>query len=367
MSDVLFVTWDGGGNVPPALAVGRELRARGHTVRFLGHATQEATVTGAGFEFVRPRHARDFSGVRPHSPLAMIAAFTDPGMGRDLVTAVRGRPADLVVVDCLMFGAMHAAHEAGLRYAVLEHLYDGYYRRGCLGGPLGLSVRLRGLRPRQALDAAGARILTSLPELDPQPSPPANLRQVGPVVSWAPPQRAAQDTVLVSLSTFGFARMTAALQRIVDATRGLDARVVVTTGPAVAPEAISAPDHVEVHRFVPHVELMPGAALVVGHGGHGTTMQALAHDLPLVVMPMDRLTDQPVVGRSLAEAGAARLVRKDEGAESLAPVLAEMLAEGPHRAAAARLGAAIRALPGASLAADAIEQLLGAPRSAAAS
>jgi UDP:flavonoid glycosyltransferase YjiC (YdhE family) len=365
MSDVLFVTWDGGGNVPPALAVARELRTRGHTVRFLGHATQEDALTGAGFEFVRPRHARDFSGLRPHSPLAMVAAFTDPGMGRDLVQAVRGRPADLVVVDCLMFGAMHAAREAGLRFAVLEHLYDGYYR-GCLGGLLGLGVRLRGLRPRQALEAAGARILTSLPELDPLPTPPANLRQVGPVVTWAAPRRTERDTVLVSLSTFGFARMTEALQRLVDATRGLDARVVVTTGPAVAPDELSAPGHVEVHRFVPHVELMPGAALLVGHGGHGTTMQALAHDLPLVVMPMDRLTDQPVVGRSLAEAGAARLVRRRDPAEVLAPVLAQMLGDGPHREAAARLGAAIRALPGARLAADAIEQLLGATRPTAA-
>jgi UDP:flavonoid glycosyltransferase YjiC (YdhE family) len=359
MSEVLFVTWDGGGNVPPALAVARELRARGHAVRVLGHARQEAAVTAAGFEFVRPRHARDFSGLRPHSPLAMIAAFTDPGMGRDLVEAVRRRPTDLVIVDCLMFGAMHAAREAGLRYAVLEHLYDGYYRR-CLSGPLGLSVRLRGLRPHRALDAAGARILTSLPQLDPVPSAPANLRQVGPVVTWAPPGRTDRQTVLVSLSTFGFARMTAALQRIVDATRDLAARVVVTTGPAVAPEEIHAPRHVEVHRFVPHVELMPGASLVVGHGGHGTTMQALAHDLPLVVMPMDRLTDQPVVGRTLADAGAARVVGKGDSAEALAPVLAEMLGEGPHRAAAARLGAAIRALPGARLAAEAVEQLLDA-------
>jgi UDP:flavonoid glycosyltransferase YjiC (YdhE family) len=180
------------------------------------------------------------------------------------------------------------------------------------------------------------------------------------VVTWAPAGRTDRQTVLVSLSTFGFARMTAALQRIVDATRDLAARVVVTTGPAVAPEEIHAPRHVEVHRFVPHVELMPGASLVVGHGGHGTTMQALAHDLPLVVMPMDRLTDQPVVGRTLADAGAARVVGKGDSAEALAPVLAEMLGEGPHRAAAARLGAAIRALPGARLAAEAVEQLLDA-------
>ena len=38
MADILFVTWDGGGNLPPAIGIGRELRSRGHEVRFIGHA-----------------------------------------------------------------------------------------------------------------------------------------------------------------------------------------------------------------------------------------------------------------------------------------------------------------------------------------
>ena len=37
MADLLFVTWDGGGNVPPATAIARELARRGHTVRFVGN------------------------------------------------------------------------------------------------------------------------------------------------------------------------------------------------------------------------------------------------------------------------------------------------------------------------------------------
>jgi UDP:flavonoid glycosyltransferase YjiC (YdhE family) len=97
----------------------------------------------------------------------------------------------------------------------------------------------------------------------------------------------------------------------------------------------------------------------VGHGGHGTTMQALAHDLPVVVVPMDRHTDQPMVGRSVEEAGAGRVVSKKATSGQLGPVLAELLADGPHRAEAARLGAAIRALPGATRGADAVEARLG--------
>ena len=358
MADILFVTWDGGGNVPPATGIAGELVARGHAVRFLGHASQREALVRSGFETVPTRHARDFDNTRDYSPLSMMATFGDRGMGRDLLDAIRLRPADLVVVDCMQFGAMRAAADAGLRYAVLEHMYDAAYRRGILGGPMGASLRLRRLRPQQALDRAGARILTTIPALDPLPTPPPNLRRVGPVVAVAPHEETDGRLILVSLSTFGFPRMRENLQAVLDATRDLDARVVVTTGPVVDPDSLRTGPGVEVHRYVPHVEVMPHARLVVGHGGHGTTMQALAHDLPVLVMPMDRLTDQPHVGRSLAEAGAGRVVRKGAPAKRITPLVAELLADGPHRRAAARLGAEVRSLPGARLGADVVEELV---------
>jgi hypothetical protein len=40
MAELVFVTWDGGGNVPPALGLAGELVRRGHHVRFLGHQRQ---------------------------------------------------------------------------------------------------------------------------------------------------------------------------------------------------------------------------------------------------------------------------------------------------------------------------------------
>ena len=164
--------------------------------------------------------------------------------------------------------------------------------------------------------------------------------------------------MLVSLSTFRFPGMTQCLQTILDACAELEARVVVTTGPAVDPAALRAPANAEVHRFVPHAELMPRTSLVIGHGGHGTTMQALAHGLPMVLMPMHPMLDQPMVARSVERAGAGRVVRKKATADELRPVIASLLTDGPHRAAAARLGAEIRALPGASGAAGRIEGLL---------
>ena len=48
MAEILFVTWDGGGNVPPALGIAGELSARGHEVRFVGHPSQRASLEAAG-------------------------------------------------------------------------------------------------------------------------------------------------------------------------------------------------------------------------------------------------------------------------------------------------------------------------------
>ena len=86
-------------------------------------------------------------------------------------------------------------------------------------------------------------------------------------------------------------------------------------------------------------------------------------------MPMHPLLDQPMVARSVADAGAGRVVRKKARAAELRPVIASLLADGPHRAAARRLGEEIRALPGAAGAADRILALAGSaaatpPRSA---
>jgi MGT family glycosyltransferase len=164
--------------------------------------------------------------------------------------------------------------------------------------------------------------------------------------------------VLVSLSTYKFSGMAACLQRIMDATAGLDARVVVTTGPVVDPAELRPAANHEVHRFVPHDELMPQMSLVIGHGGHATTMRALAHDLPLVVMPMHPMLDQLMVGKQVAAAGAGRVVRKKATPEQLGPVIEELLAPGPHRTVAAELGRQIREARGTATAADRIVALV---------
>ncbi|HET6967120.1 MAG TPA: glycosyltransferase [Ornithinibacter sp.] len=355
MAEIVVVTWDGGGNVPPAFAIARELAARGHGIRVLGHRGQRATIERAGFPAVPSPEAREFAAGGTHPDREMIATFGDRGMGRDLAAELRRHPADLVVVDALMFGALDAARRSGTPYAVLEHFYDTYFQE-LLRGPLGLVLRARGLGPARAVREAALRVVASLPELDPV-RPGGTVRQVGPVVDWNP-RVDAEPTVLVSLSTFGYAGMAQRLQDAVDACSGLPARVVVTTGPHVDPTDLRARGGVEVHRFVPHADLMPRASVFVGHGGHGSAMAALAHDVPVVVLPVHPRSDHRVVGRSIERAGAGRLLPGDAGVTQVADAVRSLLADGRHRVAAATLGARVRACEGAAGAADALEAVL---------
>jgi UDP:flavonoid glycosyltransferase YjiC (YdhE family) len=353
MSNILFVTWDGGGNVPPALGIGAELLRRGHRVRVMGHPVQEQQVNGAGLEFTAFRTARPFTAVDNSSPLDYLGVFGDRAMGRDVVAEMRREPADLVVIDCILFGAMEAVAEAGARYVVLEHMYDAYLVGKWSRGPMGIGMAARRIHKRRLLDGAAARLVACLPQLDPAGSAPLpeNLRYTGPVVagvSAAP----TEPTVLVSLSTVNFPGQARAMQNILDALGMLDVRGIATVGPSIGIDNLVAPPNVELHGFVPHDQLLPTVSMVVGHGGHATTMVALAHDLPVLVMPMHPMLDQKMVGQSLVDAGAGRCLSKKARPASIAAAVAELLKDGPHRTAAARLGTTIRSAPGALAGAD---------------
>ena len=357
MAEILFVTWDGGGNVPPALGIARELRARGHTVRFLGHRTQAAAARRGRLRAVATAPRADVSSTASDTPARHDGRVRRPRHGARPARRRRARPADLVVVDCLMFGALDAGAAPGCATSSSSTSTTAYYEQGCLRGPLGLSLPLRRLRParrwprRRPVRHDGAR---------------ARSRQ-RPRRTWTRPARSSRSHRSPRRDAPHGAGQPEHL-RVPGMRRPCSASSTHRAGSAPgawsrpAPRSTRRPAAragVEVHRFVPHGELMPRASLLVGHGGHGTTMQALAHDLPVLVMPMDRYTDQPMVGpQRRGRPAPAGWCPRGATADELAPVIAELLADGPHRAAAARLGAAIREQPGAPAAPTAVEALL---------
>ena len=88
---VLFVVFDGGGNIPPQLAVARALRARGAEVRFLGHHGVRQRVEADGFPVETFRAGTNFDPTVQRPLLPMMISMTrvamDRRLGREAVRA----------------------------------------------------------------------------------------------------------------------------------------------------------------------------------------------------------------------------------------------------------------------------------------
>lgn len=363
MSRFLFVTWDGGGNVGPAVEIAKEMQHRGEEVRFLGQEQQRLALERAGFDFTAYSRPGSWTAIGKRdslkNTLGFLSLLIGRGLGRDLIADVDKTRTDLVVIDCLLFGALDAASRAGLRHVVLMHsLFDAIDQKMAGGAP-GMVARIVGLRPRKLWAGAELVVAATLKELDrpPQPGSPLSLNYTGPAIPEAV-ETAAQPSVtniLVSLSTTYIAGQTQALQHVLDALTDLPVHAVVTTGPAIDPEELRTPANAEMHRYLPHAEVMPTVSLVIGHGGHSTTMLALAHGLPLLILPMNLMFDQEIIGHAIQKNGAGVTLASSSSPTQIRAAIEQVLADGTYRQEAMRLGAAIRATRGTQAAATLLQ------------
>jgi UDP:flavonoid glycosyltransferase YjiC (YdhE family) len=342
-----------------------ELAQRGVTVRFLGHEGQRSTIEGRGFEFEPFSHARPWSVLQSRPALTgaldYAAVFSDRGMARDVRESVQRRPVDLALIDGLLIGAMHGAAAAGLPYSVLAHSLLSVMDTTLNRGPLAAILRVKGLHPRRLYAQAESILVVTLAALDTAAeSGDPRIHHTGPTVSSAPARPETPPVVLVSLSTTYIAGQSEVLQRVIDALAELPVHGIVTTGPAVDPTSLRATTNVEVHGVVPHAQLMPRASVVVGHGGHATTMQALAAGVPLLILPMNPTFDQPTIGARVAAAGAGLTLPKGSSAVDLRGAIERILGDDRFRAAAESVGAGIRESRGAKVAAAALVASLSA-------
>jgi UDP:flavonoid glycosyltransferase YjiC (YdhE family) len=246
--------------------------------------------------------------------------------------------------------------------AILFHTFLSYWRDQYARGPVGLLARMRGVSVRRTWDGADMRLVVSDRSIDPAGSDAtASAKWVGPTEHGTPANAGANPPlVLVSLSTTWFPGQTHAYQRIVDALGTLPVRGLVTTGGLEPDFPIKLPPNVELKGRVPHVEIMPEVSAVISHGGHSTTFTALAHDLPLVILPMHPMLDQPMVATALAKAGAAQMLSRKASPAAIAASLRALLADGRARQAAAQIGARVRQADAAPRAAKELLSLGGA-------
>jgi MGT family glycosyltransferase len=225
-------------------------------------------------------------------------------------------------------------------------------------------VGLSPVRDLPGLMAKADRILVcSSPSYDfGSGSVPANVRYVGPQLEdhpgqgsgdrWAGPPT--QPLVLVGLSSTVM-RQEGLLQRAADALGQLPVRGLVTTGPAVDPAVISAPDNVTVTRWVRHADVLPHCSAVITHGGHGTVMKGLIAGVPLVVVPLGR--DQPDNAGRVVYAGAGIRLRKNATASALRTAVSRVIDDPRYRTAARRMAARLASERDDNRVVDELEQV----------
>ena len=117
------------------------------------------------------------------------------------------------------------------------------------------------------------------------------------------------------------------------------------------------PRSVRVERWMPQAGVMAHASAMVGHGGSGSTLMALAAGVPLALVPL--FVDGPTNARRVAGLGAG--IALERGPDELAGAVAKLLMDPGHRVAASAVAAEIRALPPVEDAVAALEAVRLAP------
>jgi len=229
--------------------------------------------------------------------------------------------------------------------------------------------------PCEYASAVAAPYLSSFPaSLDPSPwAITLRFRTAAPVVGELPEWWRGGERPLVYVS-FGtvighLPEANGVYRSVLDAVSGLPVRVLITVGQAVDIDRLGPiPANTHVEQWLPQADVLAHAALVVCHGGSGTTFGALAAGVPLVICPL--FADQPVNAQLVQAAGAGLAVvsMSDEpsnlrslGAADVAPLreaIQQVLGEPAYRRAAERIGAEMAATPTLE---DVIDKYLAKP------
>lgn len=364
----VLVTFAGGyGHFVPLIPVARAAVAAGHTVAVAGRPAQVGSIRAAGFDAIATGDpALDPSPER--RPLRPIDTDREDRVlrdgfagtvARDRATALLDLAAawspDLILCDEVDFGAMVAAERLGLAHASVVSMPAGtFVRPGLLAEPLAGLRAEHGLAPDPSLEMLHRHlVLVPAPPSfrDPSAPLPATARSIRPTspdpgpTAARPPGDGHRPLIYVSLGTAFNVESGDLFARVIAGVRDLPLDVLVTVGNEIDPAELgSQPANVVVERFVPQWAVLPECDLVVSHGGSGGVIGALAHGLPLVVLPLG--ADQPHNAARVEALGVGCVLDAVTATpEEVQAAVARLLADPGPRAAAERLGDECAALP----------------------
>lgn len=371
---VLFSTTAGSGHFGPLVPFAQACREAGHEVKVAAPASFAGAVTAAGLdhapfadvppEVLGPIYGRLFTVSQEEANRTVIADIfgrLDAQAALPAVTELVAswRP-DVVVREFCEFASLVAAQKAGvpLVEVAIGLASTAAESLPIIEAPLSELDAIAGLPEGTAL-----RALTTAPVLSCVPAEVDYEDEVGAgrvrrfrepsftTAAGSPPPAFGDPGHPLVYVTFG--SVAAALppfagvyRAALDALAGEPIRVLMTTGSGVDPASLGpAPANARVEQWLPQGGLMPHTAAMVGHGGFGTTMTALAAGVPQVVVPLFA-GDQFINADRVAAIGAGVCLAGGPGAiPGLPAAVAGVLGEPAYRERARGVAAAMASLP----------------------
>ena len=374
---MLVVTWAPGGNLPPLLAAAALLSARGHDVYVLASSSTAPAAAHEGFPTLSYRRSPDpDTGVSFERQAAhLMATAAGVQLGHDVRDALAETRADLAVIDCMLPAGLAAARGRGTPAASLVHFRYGPARHEMLRHGGGWTTDLEALTATcralgvpapdggiSAWESADLLLVTAPRWFDLDVDYPEHVIHAGPLgvrtrtpEAGRPPGQ--PPHVLVAFSTTVMEGQLEAVQLVCDglATTGL--RATLSLGGAVDGAALRVPDEVNVLPWADHERLLRTCTTVVTHAGLGTTLRALAHGRPLLLLPLGR--DQHLNAARVVELGAGIRLAADASPSGVRAALTRLLVEPCFAAAASAVAARIADDEPDQRAGDALAAILG--------
>jgi MGT family glycosyltransferase len=385
MARLLAYSIPGKGHLFPLMPVLEELRGRGHTVTLLTGADDVELARELGYDAyaVAPEiesvELNDWTTSDPRKALRLsVQAMSERAKydSVDFKTAVERFDPDVAIVDANAWGAIFSAEAWGGPWALffpypmpLSSKDVPPFGPGLrpARGPIG-RLRDRALRPiligslerelvpsindvRHQIGLGDIHSVddmfsiaplvlstTATPFEYPRSDLPENVLMIG-ACDWDPPadppewlSQLERPVVLVTTSTLyqgDEELVTTAFAALAD-----EPVEVVATLPSSDPRQFELPANGRVESYLPHGLVLERAACAITHGGMGGTQKALAHGVPVCVVPFGR--DQSEVARRVEVSGAGtRLPAKRLTVDRLRVKVREAMAmaEGAQRVA----------------------------------
>lgn len=387
---VLFTCAAGYGHLHPKMPLAGALAHAGHDVAFAIPERFCPRVRDAGFtafpagpdgpalaDQVRRRFPEG-ADLAPEERLRF--AFTNiiriavPAVLTDLVPLIKAWAPDLLIHDPSDWAAPVAAHATGTVYvnqswgpllpradldlaaAAVAPIWEAWglpaQELGGMFEHLYLDLCPPSFQAPHAADLGVARQL-----LRPVPFDAVGDERLPPWADGLPDL----PTVYVTLGTW-FNLETGVFATVLEGLRDEPVNVVVTVGHANDPASFGPqPGNVHLERYIPVSLLLPHCDVVVGHGGAGSTLAALSHGLPLLVLP--RGADQFHIAERCMACGVGRcLPPPDLHPDAVRRDVRALLLEPQFRRAAGALRDEIAAMPSPSEVVPALERLTGKAR-----